>query len=77
MGLLRWLRGDSNSPSSTVAAGAMLELDANLSPARRQQIENLQTLEVLRDDEGTGAGAGRASRVDLDARTATVQVRRG
>lgn len=75
MGLLRWLRGDSDGASSTSAAGAILELDANLSPARRQQIENLETLEALREDDGVGEGGG-STGIDLDSGTATVTVRR-
>lgn len=71
MSLLRWIRGDSAGPSATVGAGAMLELDANLSPAKRQQIENLETLESLREEEGTGAGAERRH-IDLDAGYAVI-----
>jgi hypothetical protein len=51
----------------------LAELDAFFSPAKRQQLENLQTLEMLRDDEAQGAPP-RA--VDLDSGTAVIRVRR-
>lgn len=75
MGLLQWLRGDADGPSSTVGAAALMELDANLSPARRQQIENLETLESLREEEGT-AGKGHRHDTDLESGTTTVRLPR-
>lgn len=73
MGLLRWLRGGGDNPSATATAGALTELDANLSPAKRQQIENLETLEALREEEGHGDDDDRRG-VDLDGGTATVRI---
>lgn len=75
MGLLRWLRGDGDAASTASAAGALVELDASLSPAKRQQIENLETLEALRDDDAESAGTPRRN-IDLDKGIATVRVRR-
>ncbi|NUS72314.1 MAG: hypothetical protein HOQ05_02800 [Corynebacteriales bacterium] len=75
MGLLQWLRGDADGPSSTVGAAALMELDANLSPAKRQQIENLETLESLREEEGTGAKGDRRD-IDLESGVATIRVPR-
>jgi hypothetical protein len=74
MGLLAWLRGSGDGSSTAMAAAALGELDAVLSPAKRQQIENLQTLEALRDDDMESGAPPRA--VDLDNGTAVIRIRR-
>ena len=76
MGLLSWLRGGSDHASSTTGAGGITELDVTLSPARRHQIENTQTNDVLREDTGEGKTYDRDDRPDLDAGTARITVRR-
>lgn len=66
------MRGDG---ASTGAMGAGLsELDAFFSPGKRQQIENLQTLEMLADDDASSAAPPRA--VDLGGNSAVIRVRR-
>ena len=65
------MRGDGTG-ASAMGAG-LSELDAFFSPGKRQQLENLQTLEMLADDEAAGAPP-RA--VDLAGNTAVIRVRR-
>lgn len=75
MGVLRWLRGgDEPSPGSTLGVSGLGELDA-LTPGRDRQLENLQTLDALRDEAGDGS-AGRRGALDLDSGVAVVRVRR-
>ena len=75
MGLIAWMRGPGDAGSGqAMAAAGIGELEAVLSPAKRQQIENLQTLEMLRDDDAESGAPPRA--VDLDAGTAVIRVRR-
>lgn len=74
MGLLSWLRGHGQAGTGTATSAAGLgELDAVFNPARRQQIENLQTLEMLRGDEAESGAPPRP--VDLDGGTAVIRVR--
>ncbi len=74
MGLLRWLRGNADTSSTAAAAGALVELDATLSPAKRQQIENLETLELLREDDAESSDTGRSRQVNLDKNTALLRL---
>jgi hypothetical protein len=48
------------------------ELEGFLSPGERQQIENLESMEYLRDDEQESGAPPRA--VDLTANTALIRV---
>jgi hypothetical protein len=70
MGVLRWLRG---SDGTGTLASALGELDAFYNPARRKQLENLKSMELMRDDEASGAPP-RA--VDLETGTARIRLRR-
>jgi len=76
--VLRWLRGgDEPVPGSTLGVGGLGGLDAVLSPGKDRQLENLQTLDALRDEAGDGdAGRDRAGPIDLDSGVAVVRVRR-
>jgi hypothetical protein len=72
MGLLRWLRGgDSSTPGVAATAAGLGALEGILNPAKQQQIENLQTLAVLRDDDAESAAPRRP--VDLDTGTAVIR----
>jgi hypothetical protein len=72
--LLKWLRGDGGTGSGGALSSGLSELEAFFSPGKRQQLENLQTLEMLADDDQSSAAPPRA--VDLDANTAVISVSR-
>lgn len=72
MGLLKWMRGDSDSPSTAMLAAGLGELSGILSPGKRKQTELIQELNNKRLDVSNGAPAG----VDLDKGVAVIRTRR-
>jgi hypothetical protein len=73
VGLLKWFR-DSASGSAGVLSAGLGELEGFLSPGKRQQLENLQTMAMLRDDDSESGAPPRA--VDLASNTAKITVRK-
>ncbi|BCJ36824.1 hypothetical protein Athai_43270 [Actinocatenispora thailandica] len=71
MGLLKWMRGDSDSPSAAMAAAGLGELAGLLQPGKRKQTELIQELKSKRQDIGNDAPGG----VDLDRGVAVIRSR--
>ncbi|HEY3505677.1 MAG TPA: DUF6191 domain-containing protein [Actinocatenispora sp.] len=71
MGLLQWMRGDSDSPTSAMLAAGLGELSGVLSPGKRKQTELIQELQNKREDVNSGAPAG----LDLDNGVAVIRRR--
>jgi Family of unknown function (DUF6191) len=72
MGLLQWMRGDSDSPTSAMLAAGLGELSGLLQPGKRKQTELIQEQQNRREDISTGAPAG----VDLDRGVAIIRARK-
>jgi hypothetical protein len=71
MGLLQWMRGDSDSPTSAMLAAGLGELSGVLSPGKRKQTELIQEQQNKREDVSNGAPAG----IDLDRGVAVIRRR--
>jgi hypothetical protein len=71
MGLLKWMRGDSDSPSAAMAAAGLGELAGLLQPGKRKQTELIQELKSKRQDIGNDAPGG----VDLERGVAVIRSR--
>jgi hypothetical protein len=71
MGLLKWMRGDSDSPSTAMAAAGLGELAGLLQPGKRKQTELIQELKSKRQDIGNDAPGG----VDLERGVAVIRSR--
>ena len=72
MGLLQWMRGDSDSPTSAMLAAGLGELGGVLSPGRQKQTELIQEQKNKRQDVHAGAPGG----VDLDRGVVVIRKRR-
>ncbi len=72
MGLLKWMRGDGDSPTTAMLAAGLGELSGVLQPGKRKQTELIQEQQNRREDISTGAPAG----VDLDRGVAIIRARR-
>jgi|GEM_PF-6008990 len=71
MGLLKWMRGDADSPSTAMAAAGLGEIAGLLHPGKRKQTELIQELKSKRQDIGNDAPGG----VDLDRGVAVIRSR--
>lgn len=73
MGLLKWMRGDGeSSTSSAMLSAGLAEISGLFSPGRRKQTELIQEHQNHRQDVSTGAPGG----VDLDRGIAVIRTRR-
>lgn len=71
MGLLRWMRGDSDSPSSAMLAAGLGEIAGILSPGKHKQTELIQEQQNKKQVVTNGAPAG----IDLDRGVAVIRKR--
>jgi hypothetical protein len=72
VGLLKWFRNSAGESAGMLSAG-LGELEAFLSPSKRQALDNLKSMSLMRDDEQESGAPPRA--VDLTANTAVIKVR--
>ncbi|MGA8117169.1 MAG: hypothetical protein WCA46_26345 [Actinocatenispora sp.] len=72
MGLMKWMRGDSDSPSSAMLAAGLGELSGMLQGGKRKQTELIHEQQNKRLTISDGAPAG----VDLDRGIAIIRARR-
>lgn len=72
MGLLHWMRGDSDSPSSAMLAAGLGELSGVLQGGKRKQTELIHEQQNKRQDISAGSPSG----VDLDRGVAVIRTRR-
>jgi uncharacterized protein DUF6191 len=73
MGLLRWMRGDGDSStSSAMLSAGLAEISGLFSPGRRKQTELIQEQQNRRVDVSASAPGG----VDLDRGIAVIRPRR-
>lgn len=73
MGLLKWMRGDGDSStSSAMLSAGLAEISGLFSPGRRKQTELIQEQQNHRHDVSASAPGG----VDLDRGIAVIRPRR-
>ena len=72
MGLLKWMRGNDDSPSSALSAGLMDIGGIFHQPTKRKQTELIHEHESRVDQSESGAPPG----VDLDNGKATIRFRK-
>lgn len=73
MGLLKWMRGDGDSStSSAMLSAGLAEISGLFSPGRRKQTELIQEQQNRRVDVSASAPGG----VDLDRGIAVIRPRR-
>jgi hypothetical protein len=70
--LLKWFRNSAGEASGALSAG-LSELDAFYQPARRQQLEDLKSMSLMRDSEESGDPP---RPIDLTANRARIRVRK-
>jgi len=71
MGLLQWMRGDSDSPTSAMLAAGLGELGGVLSPGKQKQTELIEQQKNKRQDVHASAPG-----LDLDRGVVVLRKRR-
>jgi hypothetical protein len=72
VGLLKWMRGNDDSPSSSLSGGLMDIGGIFHQPTKRKQTELIHEHESKTEQAATGAPPG----VDLDRGTAVIRARK-